>query len=504
MSGSGTLLHIGGGSSHDELAPPLPEQGPNGGRGAFTLLYDLFEQRVFNFCHRLLGSADDAADATQETFLAVLTGPQKRQGHDSNLRVYLFAAAHDACHDLVAGSARAQAAHQRRNGEPDEVYVDPERASLLSSLQDDVRAANRTLAETEREVLALRELEYFSYAEIAEIMRTDHESVAELLAGARLGLRDELRASALAADPAVAGPDCRRARPLIAMAQDAQPTGKEERDWLAGHLGACETCRASREAMEEAGISYRAWLRIVPPHWLREATVAQAAELADADPTQPIAGDDDDDGEQAEGGEPGAETAGVDDAAWEDPGGETDIMVAAEPARRDHDDRRRFALGAVSMLLLLLGVGAAMVIASAGKERRAATSEPAAVSDAATTGSAPAPIASATGTGQSRRRARRAVLTRSTPTTGSPGALRSHVVTSSPSRPRGSPKPVRRHPVRDEAEGGAFVPTPPRPSPPTRSTPSTPTGPLPPRPSGGVPAPSGKACGSPSDAPGAC
>lgn len=515
MSGSGTLLDTGGPSSRDEAPPPLPGQASNGGQEAFTLLYDLFEQRVFNFCHRVLGSADDAAQATQETFLSVLTGPDKRQGHDSNFRGYLFAAAHDACHELVARGRQGEATHTHRSGEPDEVYVDPERAASLSSLQEGVRGANCTLAETEREVLALRELEYFSYAEIAEIMRTDHDAVPGLIAGARLRLRDELRASALAgAAGSAAAPDCRRALPLIVIAQDAQPIGVDEREWLAGHLRTCESCRAKREAMEEAGISYRAWLRIFPLHWLREATVARAAELADVVPTQPLASAADephaeaDDEDQAEAD--GDKTAGGDgyatlvddtiDAAGEAPGGMADVTVAVGPVGRDHYDRRRFALGAFSTLLLLLGVGAAMVIASTGGNTgRAVPSEPAGVRDAAITGSAPAPIPSATETREPRRRTRRAVVK---PTTPSSGALSTGVVTTSPGPPRRRPKPVRRSPVRHGAEGGAFIPTPTRPSPPVRSTPSTPTSPPTSRPTGGTP--SGKACGSPAGVPGAC
>jgi len=516
MSGSGTLLDTGGASSHDGGPPPLPRQASNGGREAFTLLYDLFEQRVFNFCHRVLGSADDAAQATQETFLSVLTGPDKRQGHDSNFRGYLFAAAHDAC-QLVAGGRQGEATHP--SGEPGEAYVDPERAASLSSLQEGVRGANRTLAETEREVLGLRELEYFSYAEIAEIMRTDHDAVAGLIASARLRLRDELRASALAgAAGSAAAPDCRRALPLIVMAQDAQPIGVDEREWLAGHLRTCEACRAKREAMEEAGISYRAWLRIFPLHWLREATVARAAELADVVPTQPLASaadephaeaDDEDqaevDGDKTAGGD-GSATLVDDtiDAAGEAPGGMADVTVAVGPGGRDHYDRRRFALGAFSTLLLLLGVGAAMVIASTGgNTRRAVPSEPAGVRDAAITGSAPTPIPSAIATREPRRRTRRAVVK---PTTPSSGALSTGVVTPAPGPPRRSPKPVRRNPVRDGAEGGAFIPRPTRPSPPPRSTPSTPTStptsPPTSRPTGGTP--SGKACGSPAGVPGGC
>ena len=55
-------------------------------------------------------------------------------------------------------------------GDPED---DPERNVLLAAGQEEIRAANATLPERQREVLALRELEELSYDEIAEIM--EHE-----------------------------------------------------------------------------------------------------------------------------------------------------------------------------------------------------------------------------------------------------------------------------------------------------------------------------------------
>ncbi len=253
---------------------------------AFATLYERYESRIFNFCHRLLGSPDDAADATQEAFLKVLQRLPKLEGRELNFSAYLFTAARNASYDMIGKRKRAEPTEDvpepSAGQEPGDLYVDPERAAMLTSLQDDVREANGRLPERQREVLALRELEELSYDEIAEIMDMNRNSVAQLISRARIKLRDELRGTALASI-AAASPDCERALPLIAMRQDRQLEDAGDRAWLAEHLAACDTCRATQEAVQEAGISYRAWLPILPAAWLWHATAAKAAELVGAD-----------------------------------------------------------------------------------------------------------------------------------------------------------------------------------------------------------------------------
>src|SRR5213078_66523 len=50
-----------------------------------------------------------------------------------------------------------------------------------------------------------------------------------------------------------------------------------ERARLAEHLGACEGCRVAQTASQEAGISYRAWLPLVPVDSPRRATTPPPA-----------------------------------------------------------------------------------------------------------------------------------------------------------------------------------------------------------------------------------
>ncbi|HET8755647.1 MAG TPA: sigma-70 family RNA polymerase sigma factor, partial [Solirubrobacteraceae bacterium] len=259
-------------ADHDTV---LARRAAAGDAAAFALLYDRHERRAYNLCYRITGSADDAADATQETFLKVLERLPGLADRELNFGSYLLTAARHASYDAIERRKRALP-----SGDIPESAVPPAAAAdepaLLAAHQEQIRAANALLPTRQREVLALRELEELSYDEVAEIMGMNRNSVAQLISRARLNLRDALRRGALGAIPA-ASPDCEAALPLLALAQDNGLDDAARADWLAGHLAGCATCRVRVEAMEEAGAAYRLWLPLAPAAWLR-SEVAEAAD----------------------------------------------------------------------------------------------------------------------------------------------------------------------------------------------------------------------------------
>jgi RNA polymerase sigma-70 factor (ECF subfamily) len=282
----------------DEAA--LARRAAAGDGEAFAALYERYASRTLNLCYRILGSRDDAADATQEAFVSVLRRLPKLEGRDLAFGSYVFTSARNACYDLIERRKRTEPSEDipehatpvvggGTGADPGDPEDDPERNVLLEARTEEIRAANMTLPERQREALALKELEELSYDEIAEIMDMNRNSVAQLISRARINLRDALRGSALLAI-APASPDCERATPLISSAQDDQLDRESaDAEWLAGHLITCEVCRVRREAMEEAGVSYRAWLPIAAGPLLFRETMAQAAELVGADWSDVIA-----------------------------------------------------------------------------------------------------------------------------------------------------------------------------------------------------------------------
>ena len=154
---------------------------------AFARLYDAYEQRIYNFCLRIVGQKHDAEDATQETFIKVLGRLPDLQDRDLNFRAYLFTAARNASYDVISRRKKTSAVGdfddeaKPLHGERPDLDEDPERAAMLESQRLAVQAANERLPERQREVLALREVEEMSYEEIAEVMGSNSNSVAQLI-----------------------------------------------------------------------------------------------------------------------------------------------------------------------------------------------------------------------------------------------------------------------------------------------------------------------------------
>ena len=282
----------------------LAQRAAAGDGDAFAELYERHESRAFNLCYRILGSRDDAADATQEAFVGVLRRLPQLAGRDFAFGSYVLTSARNACYDLIERRKRTQPSDEIPESatpmgggvggggvgfDPGDPEDDPERKVLLEARNEEIRVANLTLPERQREVLALRELEELSYDEIAELMDMNRNSVAQLISRARINLRDALRGTALASI-AASSPDCERALPLIALEQDGQlDEDSNDAGWLGEHLMHCHTCRLGRDAMQEAGISYRAWAPIAAGPLLFRETMAQAAEQVGADWSETIA-----------------------------------------------------------------------------------------------------------------------------------------------------------------------------------------------------------------------
>ena len=263
----------------------LARRAAQGDGGAFATLYDRHERRAYNLCYRITGSPDDAADATQETFLAVLERLPSLAERELNFGSYLLTAARHASYDAIerrrrtapAGEIPDSAVPVAAGAAPEA----PEPLALREAHQDDIRAANAMLPARQREALALREVEELSYDQVAEVMGMNRNSVAQLISRARLNLRDGLRRGALVSIPA-ASADCESALPLLALAQDGELDDATHADWLARHLAGCATCRVRVEAMQEAGAAYRLWLPLVPGLWLHTKVAKAAGRRASA------------------------------------------------------------------------------------------------------------------------------------------------------------------------------------------------------------------------------
>jgi len=225
-------------------------------RAAWEDLYAEYGPRLHGFAYRLAGNEHDAADLVQETFVRALPRLDQLDPETTQLGPYLFTTLRNLFLKSVERGKRVHPVDEV----PEPVRVpapiedDPERSTLLSYQQQEVRAANALLSQRQRLVLALRELEERSYAEIGELVGLNENAVAQLVFRARESLRTELRLAQV--DPERLPEPCRTYLPQLAAHLDGQLRGAR-RDEVLTHLEGCETCQATLESMEEAKRRYR-------------------------------------------------------------------------------------------------------------------------------------------------------------------------------------------------------------------------------------------------------
>ena len=224
-------------------------------REAWEELYAEYQPRLRAFGYRLAGNVHDADDLVQETFVRAVPRLDRLDPETADVGAYLFTTLRNLFLKQVERTKRQQPmAEVPEPVAPTPIEDDPERGTLLRGQQDEVRLANSKLQPRQRLVLALRELEDRSYAEIGELVDMKENAVAQLIFRARESLRVELRLAQV--DPERLPEECRRYLPLLAAHLDGQLKGARQQETLA-HLEGCERCQDALASMREASKRYR-------------------------------------------------------------------------------------------------------------------------------------------------------------------------------------------------------------------------------------------------------
>jgi RNA polymerase sigma factor (sigma-70 family) len=226
-------------------------------------VYELYGERLYKFAYHLAGNPHDAADLVQETLVRVLPKLDSLDPETVDLGPYLFATERNLFLKSIERAKRQQPVDEipEPTG-PRPIEDDPQRSTLLGEQQERVRRANAALAPRQRLVLALRELEDRSYAEIGELVGLKENAVAQLISRARGRLREELRLVEI--DRSKLPEECQALLPLLSSYLDGELKGVAAERTVA-HLETCELCQAALADMREASRLYRALLPIPFP-----------------------------------------------------------------------------------------------------------------------------------------------------------------------------------------------------------------------------------------------
>jgi RNA polymerase sigma-70 factor (ECF subfamily) len=185
-----------------------------GDEAAFLLLYERHRTPVFRFACRMLGSAPQAEDVTQECFLSILRRPEAFQAERASLRTYLCAIARH----LALKQLRKRGQETLVDDPPDEASrgVVGERDALSTVIEAEaaeaVRHAVEALPPLQREAVVLFEYQEMSLVDIATVCDVDVGTVKSRLHRARERLRRTLTPF-LAGRGAPAAPGEKETRP---------------------------------------------------------------------------------------------------------------------------------------------------------------------------------------------------------------------------------------------------------------------------------------------------
>jgi RNA polymerase sigma-70 factor (ECF subfamily) len=142
-----------------------------GSAEAFEVLVKRHGTRVYNLCLRILGDPDEAADASQDTFVAALRKLSTFRG-DSAFTTWLHRVAVNACYDSLRRKRRRpllQMVRDEDDERPETSLPAPDHADQVV-FSVDVARALQEVPEEFRVVLVMADVQDLPYDEIAAVL----------------------------------------------------------------------------------------------------------------------------------------------------------------------------------------------------------------------------------------------------------------------------------------------------------------------------------------------
>jgi RNA polymerase sigma-70 factor, ECF subfamily len=176
-------------------------QARSGSQEAFRCLFERYHERIYRTVYSMVGSSDDSHDIVQQTFIRAFSslGGFKQQ---SSFYTWLYRITLNVTTDYRRKQSRklerefagdSTGSHEILERIPAPSDQAPDEQASRKELASAVRAAIDTLSKEHREILTLREINGFSYAEITEITGLEAGTVMSRLHYGRKKLAEILR-----------------------------------------------------------------------------------------------------------------------------------------------------------------------------------------------------------------------------------------------------------------------------------------------------------------------
>jgi len=153
-------------------------------------IYDRYSPEIFRYAARLLNDIEQAENCVSETFSRFLQALQSGGGPKKYLRAYLFRIAHNWITDQYR--RRPTFPLDKNDAIDPGAMVDPSSMEGDVILRDQVRTALMELTPDQRQVIALKYLDGWSNAEVAEALGKPVGAIKSLQHRALAALRRSL------------------------------------------------------------------------------------------------------------------------------------------------------------------------------------------------------------------------------------------------------------------------------------------------------------------------
>jgi len=160
----------------------------DGDTDAFSVLVERYKIMAYTVAYRIVGDADSANDAAQDSFIAAFTS-LKNFRFGSKFSTWLYSIVVNKCRDRLRAEKDTVPVDDIRELRADPAGT-PEQRALEGETRSEVQSALAELPTDYREILVLKHIQGLAYAEMAEILGA---SVAALKVRAHRG-REMLRA----------------------------------------------------------------------------------------------------------------------------------------------------------------------------------------------------------------------------------------------------------------------------------------------------------------------
>lgn len=175
----------------------LIEKSLDGDATAFEELVALFDKKIYNYCYRMTNNADDAEDLTQEVFIKVYRN-LKSFRRDSKFSTWIYRIAYNTCIDNHRKRRLKLLPLNRGDDEQQDIDIPspnplPEDQVISGEQYDIIKECIAQLKLEYKSVIILRDIQNYSYQEIADILNIPMGTVKSNISRARAQLRNALK-----------------------------------------------------------------------------------------------------------------------------------------------------------------------------------------------------------------------------------------------------------------------------------------------------------------------